>query len=104
MTTNWDNVCTGQRRTPNHISERDFFPALNKPPVGILLLKENSEFIIPIRSTRVPQVEEGFEFRMDNASRVVNVEPNILGGNRESKNPVSKREDLESLAKPPKAA
>jgi hypothetical protein len=66
--------------------------------------RNNFEFIVPIWSTRVPQVEEGFEFRTDNASRIVNVEPNILGRNRESKNPVSKREDLESPRKTTKSS
>jgi hypothetical protein len=58
--------------------------------------------MLPVRSTKIPKVEESLEFLSINAPGIVNMETHSHRGNRKPKNPVSELEHLEARSEPAK--
>jgi hypothetical protein len=58
--------------------------------------------MLPVRSTKIPKVEESIEFLSINAPGIVNMEAHSHRGNRKPKNPVSELEHLEARSEPAK--
>jgi hypothetical protein len=47
----------------------------------------------------IPKIEESLEFQAINAFRIIDMKTNGLGGNLETKYPISKLRDIETLCK-----
>jgi hypothetical protein len=62
------------------------------------------EFMLPIRSTTIPKVEEGPELLTLNGTRVVNMKTHRHRRNRKPKNPVSQLKHLKARGEPTKSS
>jgi hypothetical protein len=100
---NRNNIGTGEREL-NNIRIGRILPAPDLQPGSCFLIRKNPEFMLPIRSTTIPKVEESPEFLTLNATWVVNMKTHRHRRNRKPKNPVSQLKHLKARGEPTKGS
>jgi hypothetical protein len=100
---NRNNISTGERE-PNNIRIGRILPAPDLQPGSRFLIRKKLEFMLPIGSTTIPEVEEGPEFLTLNATRVVNMKTHSHRRNRKPKNPISQLKHLKARGEPTKSS
>jgi hypothetical protein len=100
---NRNSIGTGEREL-NHIRIRRRIPDPDRRPGGSFLIQKKPEFMLPIGSTTIPEVEESFELLTLNGAQVINVKTHHHRGNRKPKNAVSQLKHFEILGEPTKSS
>jgi hypothetical protein len=100
---NRNSIGTGEREL-NNIRIWRILPAPDLQPGSSFLIRKKPEFMLPIRSTTIPKVEEGPELLTLNGTWVVNMKTHRHRRNRKPKNPASQLKHLKARGEPTKGS